>query len=68
MAWDEQYDVGMMCVVKWIREWTTEPEVGVQVQDQVSKQESLEYAGKCVVEGVGMRVCMEATTWKKKQR
>ena len=48
-------------MVKWIREWT-DPEVGVQVQDQVSKKESLEYEGKCVVEGVGMRVCKEGAT------
>ena len=53
-------------MVKWIREWTTDPEVGVQVQDQVSKQESLEYAGKYVVEGMGMRVCKEGTTWKRR--
>ena len=43
-------------MVKWIREWTTDPEVGVQVQDQVSKKKSLEYSVECVVEGVGMRV------------
>ena len=30
----------------------------------MSKKESLEYAGKCVVEGVGMRVCKEGATWK----
>ena len=52
------------CVVKWIREWTTDPEVGVQVQDKVSKKESLEYSVKCVVEGVGMRICKEGATWK----
>ena len=51
-------------MVKWIREWTTE--VGVQVQNQVSKKESLEYAGKCVVEEVGMRVCKEGATWKRR--
>ena len=45
-------------MVKWTREWTTE--VGVQVQDQVSKKESLEYTTvKCVGEGVGMRVYKE---------
>ena len=41
-------------MVKWIREWTTDPEVGVQVQ--MSKKEILEYSVKCVVEGLGMRV------------
>ena len=35
-------------MVKWIREWTRDPEVGVQVQDKVSKKESLEYSIKCV--------------------
>ena len=49
-------------MVKWIREWTTDPEVGVQVPDQVSKKESLEYTVKCVGEGVGMRVCKEGAT------
>lgn len=44
-------------MVKWIREWTTDPEVGVQVQ--MSKKEILEYSVKCVVEGLGMRVCKE---------
>ena len=51
-------------MVKWIREWTPDPEVGVQVQDKVSKKESIEYSVKCVVEGVGMRVCKEGATWK----
>ena len=51
-------------MVKWIREWTTDPEVGVQVHDKVSKKESLEYSVKCVVEGAGMRVCKEGATWK----
>ena len=51
-------------MVKWIREWTTDPEVGVQVQDQVSKKENLEYSVTCVVEGVGMRVCKKEATWK----
>ena len=51
-------------MVKWIREWTTDPEVGVQVQNQVSKKKSLEYTVKCLVEGVGMRVCKEGATWK----
>ena len=51
-------------MVKWIRECTTDPEVGVLVQDEVSKKESLEYSEKCVVEGVGMRVCKEGATWK----
>ena len=41
-------------MVKWIREWLTDPEVGVQVQ--MSKKEILEYSVKCVVEGLGMRV------------
>ncbi|KAK2547646.1 hypothetical protein P5673_032343 [Acropora cervicornis] len=36
---------------KWIRERTTDPEVGVQVQR--SKKEILEYNVKCVVEGLG---------------
>ena len=27
--------------------WTTDPEVGVQVQDQASKKETLEYTVKC---------------------
>ena len=40
-------------MVKWIREWTTDPEVGVQVQ--MSKKEILEYSVKCVVQGLGMR-------------
>ena len=43
-------------MVKWIREWTTDPEVGVQVQVQMSNKEILEYSVKCVVEGLGMRV------------
>ena len=30
---------------KWIREWTTDPEVGVQVQ--MSKKEILEYSVVC---------------------
>ena len=53
-------------MVKWIREWTTDQEVGVQVkvQDQMSKKEILEYSVKCVVEGVGIRVCEEGATWK----
>ena len=51
-------------MVKWIREWTTDPEVRVQVQDKVSQKESLEYRVKCVVEGVGLRVCKEGATWK----
>ena len=49
-------------MVKWIREWTTDPEVGVQVQ--MSKKGILEYSVKCVVEGLGMRVCKEGATWK----
>ena len=48
------------CVVKW----TTYPEVGVQVQDQMNKKENLEYSVMCVVEGVGMKVCKEGATWK----
>ena len=34
--------------------------------DQVDKRvdNSLEYSVKCVVEGVGMRVCKEGATWK----
>ena len=51
-------------MVKWIREWTTDPEVGVQVQVQMSKKKVLEYSAKCVVEGLGMRVCKEGATWK----
>ena len=53
-------------MVKWIREWTTDQEIGVQVkvQDQMSKKEILEYSVKCVVEGVGIRVCKEGATWK----
>ena len=47
------------CVVKWIREWATDPEVGVQVQVQMSIKEILEYSVKCVVEGLCMRVCKE---------
>ena len=49
-------------MVKWIREWTTDPEVGVQVQ--MSKKEILEYSVKCVAEGSGMRVWKEGVTWK----
>ena len=49
-------------MVKWIREWTTDPEVGDQVQ--ISKMEILEYSVKCVVEGLGMRVWKEGATWK----
>ena len=49
-------------MVKWIREWTTDPEVGVQVQ--MSKKEILEYSVKCVVEGLGMRVWKEGATWR----
>ena len=49
-------------MVKWIREWLTDPEVGVQVQ--MSKKEILEYSVKCVVEGLGMRVWKEGATWK----
>ena len=44
-------------MVKWIREWTTDPEVGVQVQ--MSKKEILEYNVKGVVEGLGKRVWKE---------
>ena len=51
-------------MIKWIREWITDPEVGVQVQDEVSKKESLEYTVKYVGEGVGVRVCKEGVTWK----
>ena len=51
-------------MVKWIRlKWTPDPEVGVLVQDKVSKKESIEYSVKCVVEGVDMRVCKEGATW-----
>ena len=32
--------------------------------DQMSKKEILEYSVKCVVEGVGIRVCEEGATWK----
>ena len=49
-------------MVKWIREWTSDPEVGVQVQ--LSKKEILEYSVKCVVERLGMRVWKEGATWK----
>jgi len=49
-------------VVKWIREWTTDSEVGVQVQRSI--KDILEYSLKCVVEGLGMRVCKEGATWK----
>ena len=49
-------------MVKWIREWRTDPEAGVQVQ--MSKKELLEYSVKCVVEGLGMRVWKEGATWK----
>ena len=49
-------------MVKWIREWTADPEVGIQVQ--MSKKEILEYSVKCVVEGLGMRVWKEGATWK----
>ena len=31
-------------MVKWIREWIADPEVGVQVQVQISKKEILEYS------------------------
>ena len=51
-------------MVKWIREWTTDPEVGVQVQ--MSKEEIIEYSVKCVVEGLGMRVWKEGATWKRR--
>ena len=53
-------------MVKWITEWTTDSEVGVrvQVQVQMSKKEILEYNVKCVVEGLGMRVCRKGATWK----
>ena len=49
-------------MVKWIREWTTDPEVRVQVQ--MSKKKILEYSVKCAVEGLGMRVWKEGVTWK----
>ena len=49
-------------MVKWIREWTTDPEVGVQVQ--MSKKEILEYSVKWVVQGLGMRVWKEGATWR----
>ena len=49
-------------MVKWIREWTADPEVGVQVP--MGKKEILEYSVKCVVEGLGMRVWKEGATWK----
>ena len=29
----------------------------------MSKKEILEYTVKCVVEGLGMRVCKEGVTW-----
>ena len=29
----------------------------------MSKEEILDYSVKCVVEGVGMRVCKEGATW-----
>ena len=51
-------------MVKWIREWTTDPEVGVQVH--MSKKEILEYSVKCVVEGLGMRVWKDGVTWKRR--
>ena len=51
-------------MVKWTREWTTDPEIGVQVQVEMSKKEILEYSVKCVVEGLGMRVSKEGVTWK----
>ena len=51
-------------MVKWIREWITDLEVGVQVQVQMNKKEILEYSVKCVVEGLNMRVCKEGATWK----
>ena len=47
-----------------VQKYTTDPKVGVKVQDQVSKKESLENTVKCVGEGVGMRVCEEGATWK----
>lgn len=34
-------------MVKWIREWTTDQEVGVQVQVEMSKKEILEYSVVC---------------------
>ena len=49
-------------MVKWIREWTTDPEIGVQVQ--MSKKEILEYSVQCVVEGLRMRVWKEGAIWK----
>ena len=39
-------------MVKWIREWTTDPEIGVQVHVQMSEKVILEYSVKCVVEGM----------------
>ena len=30
----------------------------------MSKKEILDYSVKCVVEGLGMRVCKEGATWK----
>ena len=44
--------------------WSTDPEVGVQVQDKLSRKKSLEYSVKCVVEGVDMSVCKEGATCK----
>ena len=52
-------------MVKWIREWTTDPEVGVLVQ--MSKKKILEYSVKCVVEGLGIRVWKKGATWKIKE-
>ena len=43
-------------MVKWIREWTADPEIGVQVQVRVSKKKSFdkyELSVRSTVEGGG---------------
>ena len=43
-------------MVKWIREWTADPEIRVQVQVRVKEEKSLDKYGLSVrsaVEGVG---------------
>ena len=45
-------------MAEWIREWTADPEIGVQVQVRVSKKQSLdkyELSVRSVVNGVGTK-------------
>ena len=54
-------------MVKWIREWTADPQIGVQVQVRVSKKKSLdkyELSFRSAVEGLGIRDMQGEGNWK----